>query len=90
TPTIEVRDGELRAARARPPLSVVGGVRAAHGADAVRERGTGLHADAWLLIRGWIPDVVRVELDDPADPTPYWLLSSRRPDALAQAIDAAR
>jgi len=90
TPTVEVRDGELRAGRARLPLSVVGGVTAAHGADAVRERGTGLHADAWLLIRGWIPDVVRGELDDPADPTPYWLLSSRRPDALAQAIDAGR
>jgi hypothetical protein len=67
----------------------VGGVRAARGADAVHERGVGLHADAWLLIRGWIPDVVRVELDDPQDPTPYWIISSRRADALAAAIAGA-
>jgi len=90
TPTVEVADGELRAGRARLPLSVVGEVVAARGADAVRERGTGLDARAWLLIRGWIPDVVRVELADPADPTPYWLISSRRADDLAEAIRSAR
>lgn len=90
TPTVELDGGELRAGRARLPLAVVSGATAARGADAVRERGTGLHADAWLLIRGWIPDVVRVELDDPADPTPYWLISSRRAEALAEAIRSAR
>ncbi len=90
TPTVEVGEGALRAGRARLPLAVVGEVAAARGADAVRERGTGLHADAWLLIRGWIPDVVRVELVDPADPTPYWLISSRRAEELAEAIRSAR
>ncbi|HET8896169.1 MAG TPA: DUF3093 domain-containing protein [Protaetiibacter sp.] len=89
TPTIEVDGDELRAGRARLPLSAVGAVRAARGADAVHERGVGLHADAWLLIRGWIPDVVRVELDDPADPTPYWIISSRRADQLAAAVTAS-
>lgn len=90
TPTVEVADGELHAGRARLPLSVVASVRAARGADAVHERGVGLHADAWLLIRGWVPDVVRVELDDPSDPTPYWIISSRHADALAAAISARR
>jgi len=90
TPTIEVVDGMLHAGRARLPLAVVGDVTAAHGADAVAERGVRLHADAWLLIRGWIPDVVRIELEDADDPTPYWIVSSRHPDALAAAIEAAR
>jgi hypothetical protein len=26
---------------------------------------------------------------DPLDPTPYWLVSTRRPDDLAAAIEAA-
>src|SRR5690606_5470079 len=90
TPLVEVADRELRAGRARLSLSLVGEVVAAHGADAVRERGTDLHADAWLLIRGWLPDLVRVELTDPSDPTPYWLISSRRADDLAEAIRSAR
>jgi hypothetical protein len=90
TPTVEVGDGLLRAGRARLPLSVASGARAVRGPDAVQERGVGLHADAWLLIRGWIPDVVRVDLADPDDPTPYWIVSSRRPDELAAAITAER
>jgi len=32
---------------------------------------------------------VRVDLNDPADPTPYWVVSSRRPTELAGAIKAA-
>lgn len=90
TPTIEVDHGTLRAGRAHLPLTVVANVAAARGADAVHERGVRLHADAWLLIRGWIPDVVRVELADPDDPTPYWLISTRHADALADAIRAGR
>ncbi|PZQ91499.1 MAG: DUF3093 domain-containing protein [Leifsonia xyli] len=88
TPVVTVGDGVLRAGRARLPLALVGEVHAMRGADAVRERGTGLHADAWLLIRGWIPDVVRVELVDPDDPTPYWLISSRHAERLTAAIAA--
>jgi hypothetical protein len=33
---------------------------------------------------------VRVEVDDPADPTPYWMLSTREPRRLAESINAAR
>jgi len=90
SPTIQLRDGMLHAGRARLPLDVVGSVTAAHGADAVAERGVRLHADAWLLIRGWVPDLVRIELDDADDPTPYWIVSSRRADELAAAIEAGR
>ncbi|MET1132459.1 MAG: DUF3093 domain-containing protein [Aeromicrobium sp.] len=41
---------------------------------------------AFLLTRPWIDRGVRVEVADPADPTPYWLVSTRRPDALARAV----
>jgi hypothetical protein len=29
-------------------------------------------------------------LDDPADPTPYWVFSARRPEKVAAALLAAR
>jgi hypothetical protein len=32
--------------------------------------------------------VVRVNLDDPNDPTPYWLVSTRQPNRLAEALRA--
>ncbi len=42
------------------------------------------------MIRGWVQPVVRVPITDPADPAPYWLLSSRRPKELAAAINGSR
>lgn len=41
---------------------------------------------AFLLTRPWIDRGVRVEVVDPTDPAPYWLVSSRRPDTLARVM----
>lgn len=90
TTRVRVSDTELIAGRARLPIEVVGRMTGYRGADARAQRGTRLDARAWLCIRGWIDPVVKIELDDPDDPTPYWLVSTRRPEALIDAIDAAR
>ncbi len=90
TPEVAVRDGELLAGRARVPVGLLGEVTVARREDARIQRGPALDARAFLLIRGWVDPLVRVELRDPQDPTPYWLVSTRRPEELAQAIDAAR
>ncbi|SEC20374.1 Protein of unknown function [Paramicrobacterium humi] len=90
TRTIEIVDDELRAGRARIPVSFVGEAVALSGHEAFAARGAELDARAWLLIRGGVPDVVRVPLTDPDDPTPYWLLSSRHAKKLAAAINESR
>ena len=86
SPVIEVTDGMLRVGRARIERSFLGAASAHSGADAVAERGTRLDARAYLVLRGWVPGVVRIEITDPADPTPYWLVSTRRPQQLAAAL----
>jgi hypothetical protein len=86
SPRIEVAGGQLRAGRARIPLTLLGGASWATGEEARQERGPSLDARAYLCIRGWVDPVVRVELDDPADPTPYWLVSTRRPAELVAAL----
>jgi hypothetical protein len=86
-PVIEVHDGTLRAGRAEIPLAYTGEAVPAFDAQARIERGTGLDARAFLVIRGWVQPVVKVPITDPADPAPYWLLSSRRPKELAAAIN---
>ncbi|GHD39673.1 DUF3093 domain-containing protein [Mycetocola manganoxydans] len=89
-PTIEVGERMLRAGRARIPLELIGSSQAFSGEEARQERGPRLDARAWLMIRGSIDAVVRVELNDPADPTPYWLVSTRHPTELAAAIQGSR
>lgn len=86
TATIEVTGTDVRAGRARMPRSIVSRAQAFEGAEATAERGVRLDARAWLLLRGWIPGVVKIELDDPSDPTPYWLVSTRKPDILEAAL----
>jgi len=89
-PVIEVADGMLRAGRAQISLVHTGEAVPAEDAAARIERGTGLDARAYLVIRGWIHAVVRVPITDPADPAPYWLLSTRRPEELAAVINGSR
>ncbi len=86
SPRVEVIDGELIAGRARIPLTLIGEPSGYRGDEARAERGPRLDARAWLLIRGWVDPVVKVPIDDPDDPTPYWLVSTRRPDDLVAAL----
>ncbi len=90
SPVITLSEHELVAGRARVPLGVLGEATAHHGEDARLERGPKLDARAWLLVRGWIDPVVRIALHDPTDPTPYWLVSSRRPEAIVAALEELR
>ncbi|GAA0261098.1 DUF3093 domain-containing protein [Cryptosporangium japonicum] len=57
-------------------------------ADGRREAlGPELDPVAFVVHRPWVRGTVRVYLDDPDDPTPYWIFSSRRPQALLDALD---
>lgn len=88
TPLIEVDDRMLRVGRARIERSFLGSVTGHTGKDAVAERGQRLDARAYLVLRGWIPGVARITLEDATDPTPYWLVSTRDPDGLAAALSS--
>ncbi|WP_026875948.1 DUF3093 domain-containing protein [Jiangella gansuensis] len=89
-PAVSVDDTTLTVGRARLPLSVVGTVEALDGEAARAARGPELDPRAYLTIRGYLPAVVRIGVDDPADPTPYWLVSTRRPERLKAVLEAAR
>lgn len=81
---------ELVAGRAHVPLELCGAVEALDAEQATLTRGVQADARAFLLVRPYLPLAVRVELADPADPTPYWLVSARRPDRVAQAAREVR
>lgn len=48
--------------------------------------GRQLDPAAYVVHRAWISPMVLVVLDDPDDPTPYWLVSCRRPDRILAAL----
>jgi hypothetical protein len=85
---VEVRDGVFRAGEAHIDVRYVG---VPEPLDAARTRavaGVEANALAFLLLRPYLKRSVRVPIHDPADPTPYWLVATRRPVALATALSA--
>lgn len=80
----------FRAGRAHIAAEHLGAARALDPEET--RRTAGMHADAraYLLLRPYLKRAVRVEITDPADPTPYWLVSTRRPDELARALGDLR
>ncbi|QTE28339.1 DUF3093 domain-containing protein [Pengzhenrongella sicca] len=87
---VEVRGGELRAGAAHIPLGLLGEVRALDAGETRLELGPALDARAYLCLRAWAHTAVRAEVLDPADATPYWIVSTRHPQELARAVAQAR
>ena len=86
TPTILVTRSALQVGRARIERQYVGRVEAFTKEKATQQRGPALHGWTYLCIRGWIDAVVKIEIIDEEDRTPYWLTSSRHPYELAQLL----
>jgi hypothetical protein len=81
-----VRDGHLEAGTARLPLSALGAATPLDAEAARRLRTTESDARAFMLLRSYVRTAVRVEVVDPADPTPYLYLSTRHPEKLAKVL----
>jgi hypothetical protein len=86
---IVVADGMLRAGRAMIPVRHLGAPVALDAKASHRLAGVDADARAYLLLRPYVKQSVQVPVQDPADPTPYWMLSTRRPHELVTAITEA-
>ena len=88
--SVEVRDGLLHAGPATIPLARIGAAEALDKDATRRVHGVDADARAFLVTRPYIKRSVKVVVDDPDDPTPYWLVSSRHPRRLAAALTGSR
>jgi hypothetical protein len=86
---ISVRDGVLHAGAASIPVTLLGDPVALDPVATRRTAGRDADTRAFLLLRPYLKHSVKVPLNDPSDPAPYWLLSTRKPDRLASALTAA-
>lgn len=84
---VAVSGGMFRVDDAAVPLAVLAAAEALTGEAKRDALARDLDPVAFVVHRPWVRAAVRVYLDDPADPTPYWIVSTRRPDALLAALD---
>ncbi|MET8748625.1 DUF3093 domain-containing protein [Streptomyces sp. NPDC059104] len=87
---VRVVNGSLAAGEARIPVTALGEPEVLEAEEARAWRTYKADVRAFMLMRSYVPTAVRVEVTDPADPTPYVYVSTREPRALVAAIRAAQ
>ncbi len=87
---VRVSNGVLYAGKAHIGVEHLGQITALEPEESRLAAGRHADARAHLLLRAYAKRSVKVEITDPADRTPYWLISTRHPRALVGALTAAR
>ncbi len=54
-----------------------------------RVRGVDADPASYLQIRFWVSNAIKIDLRDPKDRTPYWLISTNRANELAKLLNVA-
>jgi hypothetical protein len=83
---LEISHGEFRVRGAHIPLREISGVVALDAQTLRRVVGREGDPAAYISIRGWIGPGVQLWLDDPDDPTPYWVVSTRHPQTVVDIV----
>tara|TARA_B100000519_G_scaffold187699_1_gene184667 strand:+ start:205 stop:681 length:477 start_codon:yes stop_codon:yes gene_type:complete len=81
-------DTELWVGDAHLPVSAIARSAAVPRTAKSAALGRQLDPAAYVVHKAWVGPMVLVVLDDPEDPTPYWLVSSRRPEKVLAALRA--
>lgn len=83
---VEVIDGELHVGGAHLPVELISRGIVVPSSAKSAAMGRQLDPAAFVHHRPWIGTMALLVLDDPDDPTPYWLISTRRPEELLAAV----
>ena len=86
SPTIELNDSTLSCKGASIEKKFIGEVTVIQKSEVFEELGRNLDARAWLSVQASVKGLIKIEITDKSDNTPYWLVSTRRPDLLAAAL----
>ncbi len=86
---ISIDAREIRIGRASIEHAYIASSQALAAEEARQRAGVGADARAHLVLRPYVRTAVEITLDDPEDPVPYWLVSTRHPQQLAEALKEA-
>ena len=88
--TVRVDERGVAVGRSLLEWPYVGEIRVLDAGGTHDRLGPDADVRAYVVQRPYIPEAVEVSVVDPADPHPYWLVSTRQPAQLAAAITRGR
>ncbi len=90
TATVRVSPAGFGAARSTLEWAYVGRVAHLDKTEVRRRLGPDADPRAFVLYRSYADEAVEITVEDPADPHPYWLVSTHDAAKLAAAMETAR
>ena len=84
--TVEVTAQHLRVGEATIDRKFLGEVTALSPDEMRQWRGPLSDPAGYMALRFWLSRGVKIMINDPKDPTPYWLISSKKAQPLAAAL----
>jgi hypothetical protein len=84
--TIEVTESELKVGQAHIARKFLGQAHALSADEMRRWRGPLSDPAGFMALRFWVGAGVKIEVKDSMDPTPYWLISSKKAQPLVDAL----
>ena len=85
--TITLDGKELRIDRAHIDIKYLGSATVLDSPTMRLLRTRDADPVAYLAIKFWMPKGIKITVVDPRDPTPYWLITSKRGEELAALLD---
>ncbi|CAB4749434.1 unannotated protein [freshwater metagenome] len=86
---ITVTKGWLLVGPAAIERAFIHNFKALESAEFKRIRGVDADPASFLQIRFWVSTAIKIDLRDPKDKTPYWLISTNRASELAKLLNVA-
>lgn len=87
---IRIGNGEIAVGKARIPVGLVGAIEIAPKGPRLAARIPNLDANAYLALQNSVKGLLKMDITDKNDPTPYWVFSSRSPDKVIRAVEQAK
>lgn len=83
---IEAAGNQLKVGKACIELKYLGEIEVLDEHAMKFLRGPGINPSAYLAIRFWIKGGLKIHINDERDPTPYWLISTKKAEDLKRYI----
>lgn len=83
---ITIDDEKIFVGPANIGIKNLGKCESFSGKEAFQERGPRLNAKAYVQFQPSLQQLVKIEIKDATDPTPYWLFSTRYPEEILRLL----
>lgn len=90
SPELEVSEAGVSVGEITVPLQFVSKITKIDPSEAFAARGVNLSPGAFTKFQMGVNSLVKIDLNDPDDKTPYWLIATKNPQGVVDVFDTLK